>query len=202
MGSRVASTEKSYFIACLSRLLNGMKTRPGQLDTFMFSNQALLRKSTMKNHVLSYLLIRLVPLLCLCFTPASPPDVTGSWRMTAHRLVPAQDGISDIYSHFKELYGGCQEDMGLTLNADGSLKLSPVRGCQNPLGNLIMKAATKFMPAGKATWESKADKIVLQDAKGQRKEYELHLNGTTMEWVFDEMQKQTTVRHTIEFKRE
>lgn len=156
----------------------------------------------MKNQVLCQLLIRLLPLLCLCFTLANPPDVTGSWRMTAHRVVPAMDGISDIYGHFKELYGGCQEDMGLTLNSDGSLKVSPVRGCQNPMGNLFMKAVIKFMPAGKATWESTADKFILQDAKGQRKEYELHLNSTTMEWAFDETQKQTTVRHTIEFKRE
>lgn len=111
------------------------------------------------------------------------------------------DGVDDIYTHFKDLYGGCQEDMGILLNADGSLKMSPVKGCQNPLGNIIMKMASKFMPSGKATWETTATKIVLQDGKGQRREYDLQLNGTSMLWLFDETGKQSTVRHTIEFKR-
>ncbi|MDB5242255.1 MAG: hypothetical protein JWP57_2880 [Spirosoma sp.] len=156
----------------------------------------------MKNSVLNRLLIYLVPLLYLCFTPNNPPDITGSWRMTAHRVAPAQDGISDIYTHFKDLYGGCQEDMGVKLNPDGSLTMSPVRGCQNPLGNLVMKVASKFMPSGKASWESTANKIILQDGKGHRREYDLQLSGTTMEWSFDETEKQTLVRHTIEFKRD
>ncbi|WP_461071976.1 hypothetical protein [Spirosoma horti] len=131
----------------------------------------------------------------------SPPDVAGSWRMIAHRVDPAQNGVTDIYSHFKELYGGCQEDMGLVLNADGTLKMTPVKGCQNPLGNLIMKAATKFMPSGKASWEATGNKLALQDGKGHRTEYDLQLSGTTMTWVFDEAQKEGSVRHTIEFQR-
>lgn len=155
----------------------------------------------MKNRLLNQLLVCLLPVLCFNLT-AAPPDVAGSWRMTAHRVVPAMDGISDIYTHFKALYGGCREDMGLTLNTDGSLTMSPVKGCQNPLGNLIMKAATKFMPTGKSSWESTATRITLQDGKGQRREYDLQLNGTTMTWAFDETQKQTTVRHTIEYRRE
>ena len=157
----------------------------------------------MKNHVLIRpLLAALLLFCCLSFTPVTPPDVSGSWRMIAHRVVPAMDGISDIYTHFKDQYGGCQEDMGVTLNADGTMKTSPVKGCQNPLGNLIMKAAVKFMPSGKTSWETTATKITLQDSKGQRKEYDLKLSGTTMQWIFDETNRQTTVRHTIEFKRE
>lgn len=138
-------------------------------------------------------------LLCLSWTP---PDPVGSWRMRSHRVEPAQDGISDIYTHFKDLYGGCQQDMRLTLNADGSLKLSPVSGCQNPLGNLIMKAASKFMPSGNASWELAANTLILKDGKGKRKEYDLQVSGSTMEWVFEEASKQTSVRHTIAFSRE
>ncbi|MGA0560234.1 hypothetical protein ACO2Q8_26460 [Larkinella sp. VNQ87] len=158
----------------------------------------------MKNRTLyrRLLLAGLLPLFSLGFAPNTPPDVTGAWRMTAHRINPPMDGITDLYTHFKDLYGGCREDMGLTLNADGSLKMTPVKGCQNPLGNMIMKAASKFMPSGKASWETSGTKIVLQDGKGQRKEYDLQLNGTTMQWGFDETDKQTTVHHTVEFRRE
>jgi hypothetical protein len=157
----------------------------------------------MKNRILCWLLLtNLLPLFSFNFVPANPADITGSWRMTAHRVSPAMNGVSDIYTHFKDLYGGCQEDMGLTLNADGSLKMSPVKGCQNPLGNLIMKAASKFMPSGKASWETTANKIVLQDGKGQRREYDLQTSSSTMQWAFDETEKQTTVRHTIEFRRD
>jgi hypothetical protein len=153
----------------------------------------------MKNRTLWWLLL---PLFSLGFAPIIPPEVAGSWRMVAHRINPAKDGITDLYTHFKDLYGGCREDMGLILNADGSLKMTPVKGCQNPLGNVIMKAATKFMPSGKATWETAGNKMVLQDGKGKRQEYDLDVSGTTMQWGFDETEKQTTVRHTIEFKRE
>ena len=157
----------------------------------------------MKNYALyRLLLVNLLFLTCFGFTPVSPPDVTGSWLMTAHRVVPAMDGINDLYVHFKDLYGGCQRDMGLTLNTDGSLKMTAAGGCQNPLGNLIMKTASKFMPSGKETWQTTADKIVLLDGKGQRREYDLQMSGTTMSWVFDETQKETTVRHTIEFRRD
>ncbi|WP_373513677.1 hypothetical protein [Persicitalea sp.] len=148
------------------------------------------------------LLISLLLFLVLGFTPASAPDVVGSWRMVAHRVSPAQDGIMDIYTHFKDLYGGCQEDMGLTLVADGSLKMTPVKGCQNPLGNIMMKVAVKFMPSGKMSWESTGNKIILQDSKGQRREYELQLNGNSMQWIFDEGSKEATVKHTIEYRRE
>jgi len=151
----------------------------------------------MKNRILPWLLL---PLFSLSFSSINPPDISGSWRMSAHRVAPAKDGITDLYTHFKDLYGGCQEDMGLTLNADGSLKMSPVKGCQNPLGNLIMKAASKFMPSGKASWETTANKIVLQDGKGQRREYDLQTSSSTMHWGFDQTEKQTTVRHTIEFR--
>ncbi len=156
----------------------------------------------MKNRLpYKLLLITLFSWLSVSFTPINSPDVSGSWRMVAHRVAPAQDGITDIYTHFKELYGGCQEDMGLTLNTDGSLKMTPVKGCQNPLGNVIMKMASKFMPSGKASWETTADKIVLQDGKGQRREYDLQVNGTEMQWGFDETSKQTTVRHTVVYQR-
>lgn len=157
----------------------------------------------MKNRILCRLLpTALLPLFSLSFAPVNPPDVTGSWRMTAHRVVPAMDGIDDIYTHFKDLYGGCRQDMGVALNADGSLKMSPAGGCQNPLGNLIMKAASKFMPSGKASWETTANKIVLLDGKGQRREYDLQISDTSMQWGFDETSKKTTVRHTVEFKRD
>ncbi|WP_461127562.1 hypothetical protein [Spirosoma aerophilum] len=156
----------------------------------------------MKNSQLyRLLLICLLPLTGISFSPAHAPAIAGSWRMVAHRVSPAQDGIEDIYTHYKDLYGGCQEDMGLLLNDDGSLKMTPVKGCQNPLGNLVMKIASKFMPSGKATWETTANKIVLQDGKGKRNEYDLQLNGATMQWTFEDTQKQTTVRHTVEFKR-
>ncbi|GAB3806178.1 hypothetical protein GCM10028819_41020 [Spirosoma humi] len=153
----------------------------------------------MKSLIVSGLL--LFPAFSFQTTAVNSPDVTGSWRMIAHRVDPAQNGVTDIYTHFKDLYGGCQEDMGLLLNADGTLKMTPVKGCQNPLGNLIMKAASKFMPSGKASWEATGNKIVLQDGKGHRTEYDLQLSGTTMKWVFDEAQKETTVRHTVEFQR-
>ncbi|QJW90923.1 hypothetical protein HNV11_16830 [Spirosoma taeanense] len=123
--------------------------------------------------------------------------------MTAHRISPAnKDGISDLYAHFKDLYGGCREDMGVTFNADGSLKTSPVRGCQNPLGNLIMKAAASFMPSGKTSWETTDSKIMLKDTKGNQREYDLRVTDATMQWLFDEKDKDATVQHTIEFKRE
>lgn len=153
----------------------------------------------MKNRIILWILL---PLFSLSFSSINPPDISGSWRMSAHRVSPAKDGITDLYTHFKDLYGGCSDDMGLTLNTDGSLKMSPVKGCQNPLGNIIMKVATKFMPSGKASWETTGDKIVLQDGKGKRQEYDLQQSGTTMQWGFDETDKQTTVRHTIEFRRE
>ncbi|AKD56375.1 hypothetical protein [Spirosoma radiotolerans] len=152
----------------------------------------------MKSLIISALL--LVPVFSFQITAANPPDVAGSWRMTAHRVDPAQNGVTDVYTHFKDLYGGCQEDMGLVLNTDGTLKMTPVKGCQNPLGNLIMKAATKFMPSGKASWEVTGSKLALQDGKGNRREYDLQLSGTTMTWVFDEAQKEGAVRHTIEFQ--
>lgn len=121
--------------------------------------------------------------------------------MVAHRVVPAQDGVTDLYTHFKDLYGGCSEDLGLILNTDGSLKMTPAKGCQNPLGNLMMKIASKFMPSGKASWETTGSKIVLQDGKGQRREYDLQLSGTEMQWGFDETIKETTVRHTVVYQR-
>ena len=148
------------------------------------------------------LLVSLLTLFALSFTSPNPPDVVGSWRMVAHRVSPAQDGITDLYTHFKELYGGCQKDMGLVLNADGSLKMTPAGNCQNPLGNIVMKAATKFMPSGKMSWETAGHKIILQDGKGQRKEYELQLSGDTMQWMFDQTSNGTTVKHTIEYHRE
>lgn len=153
----------------------------------------------MKNLIISGLL--LLPVFSFHTAAVDPPDVVGSWRMIAHRVDPAQNGVTDIYTHFKDLYGGCQEDMGLLLNADGTLKMTPVKGCQNPLGNLIMKAATKFMPSGKASWEATGNKLALQDGKGHRTEYDLQVSGTTMTWVFDESQKEITVRHTIEYQR-
>lgn len=152
----------------------------------------------MKNRILWWLLL---PVVSLSFAPATPPEVTGSWRMIAHKISPAKDGIDDIYTHFKDLYGGCREDMGITLNTDGTMKMSPVKGCQNPLGNMIMKAASKFMPSGKTTWETAGNKIVFNDGK-QRREYDLQVNDAGMQWGFDETDKQTTVRHTVEFKRE
>ncbi|GAB3318777.1 hypothetical protein GCM10027299_10680 [Larkinella ripae] len=149
------------------------------------------------------LLTTLLPLFCLALMPGNPPEVAGSWRMTAHRVDPALDGITDLYTHFKDLYGGCREDMGLVLNTDGTLKMSPVKGCQNPLGNVIMKAASKFMPSGnKASWEASGTKLILQDGKGQRKEYDLQVSDAGMQWGFDETSKGNTVRHTVEFKRE
>jgi hypothetical protein len=138
---------------------------------------------------------------CLSFIPHMAPDVSGSWRMVAHRVVPAMDGIDDIYTHFKDLYGGCREDMGLVLNPDGSMKMTPVKGCQNPLGNIIMKMASKFMPSGKASWEATENKIVLKDGKGQRQEYDLQVSNKEMQWGFDETNKQTTVRHTVVYQR-
>lgn len=153
----------------------------------------------MKSLIISGLL--LFPAFSFQTQPVNPPDVAGSWRMIAHRVDPAQNGVTDLYTHFKDLYGGCQEDMGLLLNADGTLKMTPVKGCQNPLGNLIMKAASKFMPSGKASWEATGNKIALQDGKGHRTEYDLQLSGTTMKWVFDEAQKEVSVRHTVEFQR-
>ncbi|MBC3788319.1 hypothetical protein [Spirosoma utsteinense] len=154
------------------------------------------------NNRYAHLLFSLLALFSLSLAPAGPTDVVGSWRMVAHRVAPAQDGITDIYTHFKDLYGGCSDDMGLLLNADGSLKMTPVKGCQNPLGNLIMKMASKFMPSGKSSWEATAGKIVLQDGKGQRREYDLQLSGTEMQWGFNETSKQTTVRHTVVYKRD
>lgn len=148
------------------------------------------------------LLASLLTVFALSFTPTRPPDVVGSWRMVAHRVSPAQDGITDLYTHFKELYGGCQKDMGIVLNADGNLKMTPAGGCQNPLGNVMMRAVVKFMLSGKMSWEAAGDKIILQDSKGQRKEYELQLNGSTMQWVFDETSKGTMVQHTIEYQRD
>ncbi|AUD01084.1 hypothetical protein [Spirosoma pollinicola] len=155
-----------------------------------------------KPHLFRLLLAGLLPLLSLGFSQTDSPNVSGSWRMISHRVVPAMNGVDDIYTHFKDLYGGCQEDMGLTLNPDGTLKMTPVKGCQNPLGNIIMKMASKFMPSGKASWETTSNKIVLQDGKGQRREYALQLSDTSMKWTFDETEKQTQVRHTIEFKRD
>ncbi|MBC8152628.1 MAG: hypothetical protein H7Z72_06935 [Bacteroidetes bacterium] len=156
----------------------------------------------MKHHNFPALLLTsLLSLLSFGFTD-NPADVTGSWRMIAHRIAPAKDGVEDIYTHFKDLYGGCRQDMGVTLNADGSMKMSPAGACQNPLGNLIMKAASKFMPSGKASWEATGGKIVLLDGKGKRQEYDLYLSGTGMQWGFDETDKKTTVRHTVEFKRD
>lgn len=140
-------------------------------------------------------------IISLGFSPVYAPDVTGSWRMTAHRVSPAQDGITDLYSHFKDLYGGCQKDMGVTLNTDKTMTVTPAGGCQNPLGNLIMKAAAKFMPSGNVTWEITDNKITLKDKKGQVREYTLQQSGMGMEWVFDETGKQGTVRHTIVFER-
>lgn len=157
----------------------------------------------MKNHNFPALLLTsLLALLSPGFTPVDPPDVAGSWRMIAHRISPAKDGIEDIYTHFKDLYGGCQQDMDVILNADGSMKMSPVGGCQNPLGNLVMKAASRFMPSGKASWEAIGSTIVLLDGKGKRLEYDLQLSGTGMQWGFDETDKKATVRHTVEFKRD
>ena len=148
------------------------------------------------------LLASLLTLFALSFTFPNPPNVVGSWRMVAHRVSPAQDGVTDVYTHFKDLYGGCQKDMGLVLNADGSLKMTPAGGCQNPLGNIVMKAATKFMPSGKMSWEATGNKIILQDSKGQRQEYELNLDGSTMQWMFDQTSNGTTVQHTIEYHHE
>ena len=140
-------------------------------------------------------------LFTLGFAPVHAPDITGSWRMTAHRISPAKDGITDLYGHFKDLYGGCQKDMGVTLNTDKTVSITPAGGCQNPLGNMLMKAVAKFMPSGNVSWEVNADKIILQDKKGQRREYTLQQSGSDMQWLFDEGDGQSTVHHTIEFKR-
>lgn len=161
-------------------------------------NNDVLNHYTLRRRLLTHLLL----VACLGFTTVRPPDITGSWRMTAHRVVPAVDGIDDLYVQFKDQYGGCQRDMGLTLNADKSLKMSPAGDCQNPLGNLVMKMAAKFMPSGKASWEATANKIILLDGKGQRREYDLQVSGTTMEWGFDSTEKRTTVRHTVRFVRD
>ena len=156
-----------------------------------------MKKNQLSRLVASGLLVTLL----FGFAPTPTLDVTGSWRMTAHRVSPAKDGITDLYAHFKELYGGCQKDMSVTLNTDKTLTVTPAGGCQNPLGNLIMKAAAKFMPSGNVSWETTADKIVLQDKKGQRREYTLQQSDTNMEWVFDEGEGQNTVRHTIVYVR-
>lgn len=156
----------------------------------------------MKTNQLNRLLLgSLLFFVNFSFAPVPAPDITGAWRMTAHRISPAKDGITDLYGHFKDLYGGCQRDMGVVLNTDKTVSITPAGGCQNPLGNLIMKAAAKFMLSGNVSWEVNADKISLQDKKGQRREYSLQQSGTSMEWFFDETDGQTTVHHTIEFKR-
>ncbi|WP_128544241.1 lipocalin-like domain-containing protein [Larkinella soli] len=144
----------------------------------------------------------LLLVLCAGFRPSAAPDITGSWRMTAHRVSPAQNGVEDIYTHFKDLYGGCSEDMGVTLNADGTVTMRPVKGCQNPLGNVIMKAVARFMPSGKTTWSVNGDKVLMKDHKGNQQEYDLIVEGQTMKWLFDTKDKDTTVKHTVEFQKE
>lgn len=157
----------------------------------------------MKNSTVYSFVLRSVCLgLSLGFAPVPAPDITGSWRMTAHQIAPAKDGITDLYGHFKELYGGCQKDMGVVLNADKTVRITPAGGCQNPLGNLIMKTAARFMPSGNVTWDVNADKVSLQDKKGQRREYTLQQSGSDMQWLFDETDGPTTVHHTIVFKRD
>lgn len=154
----------------------------------------------MKNYISYLLLVSLLPTAGLRQAPVGAPDITGSWRMSSHRVDPARNGIADIYEHFKSLYGGCREDMGMTFNADGSVKVIPIKGCQNPLGAMMMKVV--MASASATTWQATDQKIILKDRKGNQQEYDIQVNGSIMTWGFDTKDKEGVVRHTVEFRKE
>ncbi len=131
-------------------------------------------------------------------TPSGGNGVEGSWNISAIKVDPAMDGVSDYLQVINLFLGNdCLSRITFNFRGNGTLTGDVPKECQD-----AEAAAEDFGVGQNSKWEVKGNKIVLTSGTDVS-EYDLDVNKTTMGWSYSEVDEDDgkTYRYTIEFKR-
>lgn len=147
-------------------------------------NHSLRARATRLSALFTMLMLSLVLFQCGSKNddPAPSTDsVVGNWKMTALKVSPAQDGVTDYFQVLAALAGQCFVDAKYVFNANGTTSVTVPQGCAVDEDDITDQTGV----SDQTKWSVQGNKITFTDASGTD-EYDLKLSGNTMEWIQSE----------------
>jgi hypothetical protein len=131
-------------------------------------------------------------------SPGSGSGVEGNWTISAIRVNPAIDGVSDYLQLVNLLLGNdCLTRITFSFRKDGSMGATVPQECKS-----AEEAARDFGVSQTSKWKVEGSKIILTEGTTVT-DYDLEVNATTMGWSYNEVDPNNgqNNRWTLEFKR-
>ncbi len=132
-------------------------------------------------------------------SPSGANGVEGSWQLSAIKVSPAVDGITD-YLAFLEAFTGstCLKKITFIFNGDGTVSGATPQECQGTADDV----ADDVGISEQSTWKVEGSKLIITSGT-DRTEYDLKVNKSTMEWSISEVDPDDgkTYTTTIVFNR-
>ena len=164
-------------------------------------NQSLRLRATRLSALSMMLMLSLVLFQCGKKdddpTPSSA-GVEGTWKMTALRVSPAYNGVTDLFQGPALFLGACFADTKYTFNANGTTSVAAPQGCAVDEDDITDQTGV----SDQTKWSVSGNKIVFTTG-ADKEEYDLKLSGNTMEWSFTETDQtdNKTYTYTIVFTK-